>query len=988
MALTKISRGLLNTGVADSSDATFLTVDSSEAATFAGNLTVSGNLTVTGTSTTVDTVTMNAQNAVVFEGATADAYETTLSIVDPTSSDKTQYLLNQTGYIPLLAASTTTTITSTPAELNILDGGTSATGTTLADADRLVVNDNGTMVQVALTDLETYMETSLDTLSNVTSLGTLTYLTVDNLGINGNTITANSGALNLTPASGSAIVLDGTINVDAGVVTGATSITSTALVGALTGNASTATALASARTIGGTSFDGTANIAVGLAATATALATARTIGGTSFDGTANIAVGLAATATALASARTIGGTSFDGTANIVPGTATEATNVTAAANNSTDETVYPTFVDGATGTQGIETDTGLTYNPSTGVITATQFTGNVTGNVTGNTSGTAATVTTAAQPAITSLGTLSSLAVGGNQTIGGTLGVTHASDSQATTIKAAAANENAYFAVGNSDMSDFILLFGGHSGNDGSTVGWDDSNILRFSTYTNHTGSYGNTRMQIGTSGQIGIGGANYGTDGQVLTSTGASTAPAWEDAGGGAVSAINNATANELVTIGSTTTELDAEANLTFDGGTLTITQGSDSQGLYVDMNGNERAIYVDYAGTTNDALQILGSALTTGKLAYFYSNSANTGTRDLVRIRNDNTLATGTTSLLVEQDSTGPAAVILGDVGIGVSDPDCALEVSGTDAMSVPSGTTAQRPTARNGMIRYNSTEDQMECHEDDSWKTFDTTIPDYDVEYLVVAGGGGSSFFLSGGGGAGGYRTATGFTLTPSTSYTVTVGAGGAAGADSAAGSNGEDSVFSTITSTGGGRGGVHPSDAGVSGGSGSGGALRFGAGGSGTAGQGNDGGTGGKESGNESSGGGGGAGAVGGDGHATLSIGGDGGVGLSSSITGSAVYYAGGGGGCAVTGGTVGSGGNGGGGDGGLNGQASNGTVNTGGGAGGGGGSGSGAGASGGSGVVILRIPTANYSGTTSGSPTVTTDGDYTVVKFTGSGTYTA
>ena len=54
----------------------------------------------------------------------------------------------------------------------------------------------------------------------------------------------------------------------------------------------------------------------GLAGTATALATARTIGGTSFDGTANIAVGLAATATALATARTIHGVSFDGTANI------------------------------------------------------------------------------------------------------------------------------------------------------------------------------------------------------------------------------------------------------------------------------------------------------------------------------------------------------------------------------------------------------------------------------------------------------------------------------------------------------------------------------------------------------------------------------------------------------------------------------------------------------------------------------------------------
>ena len=58
--------------------------------------------------------------------------------------------------------------------------------------------------------------------------------------------------------------------------------------GDITGNAATATALATARTIGGTSFDGTANISVGLADTATALANARTIHGVSFDGTANI----------------------------------------------------------------------------------------------------------------------------------------------------------------------------------------------------------------------------------------------------------------------------------------------------------------------------------------------------------------------------------------------------------------------------------------------------------------------------------------------------------------------------------------------------------------------------------------------------------------------------------------------------------------------------------------------------------------------------
>ena len=97
--------------------------------------------------------------------------------------------------------------------------------------------------------------------------------------------------------------------------------------------------------------------------------------------------GNASSATVLQTARTIGGVSFDGSANInlpgvnaagnqdTSGTAAVATNVTVSANNSTNETVYPVFVDGATGSQGAETDTGLTYNPSTGNLTATKFTG-------------------------------------------------------------------------------------------------------------------------------------------------------------------------------------------------------------------------------------------------------------------------------------------------------------------------------------------------------------------------------------------------------------------------------------------------------------------------------------------------------------------------------------------------------------------------------------------------------------------------------------
>ena len=56
--------------------------------------------------------------------------------------------------------------------------------------------------------------------------------------------------------------------------------------------------------------------------------------------------------------------------------------VTISANNDTDETVYLTFVDGATGTQGLETDTGLSYNPNSGRLTANVFVGDATGTAT------------------------------------------------------------------------------------------------------------------------------------------------------------------------------------------------------------------------------------------------------------------------------------------------------------------------------------------------------------------------------------------------------------------------------------------------------------------------------------------------------------------------------------------------------------------------------------------------------------------------------
>ena len=210
-------------------------------------------------------------------------------------------------------------LAATTAELTVIDGDTSATGTTVADADRVVMNDNGTMVQVAVTDLAAYFDDEITAMPNLittaattvgaldsgsitsgftsidvgagaittTGTGTIGNLVVDDVAVNGKviTMTGSSGdtfvttvaangatslvtvdtdaaaahlqitadgtvdidsagvltldsgaAINIEPAAGSAILLDGTISVDAGVVTGATSITSTAFVGGLTGN--------------------------------------------------------------------------------------------------------------------------------------------------------------------------------------------------------------------------------------------------------------------------------------------------------------------------------------------------------------------------------------------------------------------------------------------------------------------------------------------------------------------------------------------------------------------------------------------------------------------------------------------------------------------------------------------------------------------------------------------------------------------------------
>ena len=337
------------------------------------------------------------------------------------------------------------------ADLDI-DGGTDI-GAALADADLFIVDDGagGTNRKTAASRIKTYVaDVTLTTAAqtNITSVGTLTALTVDNVVINGTTIGHTDDTDLMTVADGVLTVageldaatldisgnadIDGTLEADAITVDGTaldefiadtvgamvSSNTETGItvsyqdsdntldfvIGTLnqdtTGNAATATALETARTIHGVSFDGTANIdltevvqdtvgamfssntetgvtvtyqdgdgtidvvvgtlnqdTTGNAATATALETARNIGGVSFDGTANINLpgvntsgnqdtsGNAATATALATARTIHGVSFDGTANIDLTEVVEDT-VGAMVSSNTETGLSVTYQDG------------------------------------------------------------------------------------------------------------------------------------------------------------------------------------------------------------------------------------------------------------------------------------------------------------------------------------------------------------------------------------------------------------------------------------------------------------------------------------------------------------------------------------------------------------------------------------------------------------------------------------------------------------------
>ena len=124
-------------------------------ATFTGpvlgtDLTLSGNLTVNGTSTIIDSSTIRIQNSLLFEGLTADSFETTLAVTEPTA-DNVITLQNATGVIPLRDTSDTFTNKSISLTTNTITGTKAEFNTAMSDADFATLAGTETLTNKTLT---------------------------------------------------------------------------------------------------------------------------------------------------------------------------------------------------------------------------------------------------------------------------------------------------------------------------------------------------------------------------------------------------------------------------------------------------------------------------------------------------------------------------------------------------------------------------------------------------------------------------------------------------------------------------------------------------------------------------------------------------------------------------------------------------------------------------------------------------------------------
>ena len=494
------------------------------------------------------------------------------------------------------------------------------------------------------------------------------------------------------------------------------------LVGALTGNASTATALETARTIHGVSFDGTANIdlsevisdtvgamfssntetgitatyqdsdntidlvvgtlnqdTTGNAATATALETARTIGGTSFDGTANIAIALAATATALANARTIHGVSFDGTANI------DLTEVI-------QDTVGGMF------SSNTETGITVTYEDSDGTIDL------VVGTLNQDTTGNAATAT-----ALETARTIHGVSFDGtgnidlSEVISDTVGAMFSSNTETGVTVTYQDSDNTIDVVvdtsaltetlTNKTLTSPVI----NTGVSGTAIKDEDDMASDSAT---HLATQQSIKAYVDATAQTteevqDIVGAMFSSN----TETGITVT--YED-GDGTIDLVVGTLNQDTTGTAALATTVTVSANNSTDENIFPV---------FVDGATGTQGLETDTGLTYNPSTGLLTATGFSGNLTGTLQTAAQTnitsvGTLSALTVSGD--VAIDTNVLKVDTSNNR--------VGIKQASPTVSLDIGqATDAILLPVGTTAQRPSGAAGQFRYNSTLSRFEGYTD---------------------------------------------------------------------------------------------------------------------------------------------------------------------------------------------------------------------------------------------------------------------------------
>ena len=825
----------------------FTVADTSGNTAIAGTLDVTGQTTVanfTATGTTILPATSFGDNNITNVGDIAldsiSADDSTITITGNTTFADGSFnfdIASHDGTNGLALGGTVVTasaaelnkldgVTATTAELNILAGGTSATSTTVADADRVVLNDNGAMVQVAVTDLAAYFDDEITAMPNLVSTGAL-----DSGSITSGFGTINTGSSTITTTGaitgGSLVISDGG-NIGSASDTDAISIASggnvtmtqdLTVTGNLTVNGSTSTISTTNTTIEdalielGTGTTGTpsndAGIVIERGSEDNAFigydesADKFIVGTGSFTGasTGNLTIstgtlvanvegavtGNASTATALANARTIAGQSFDGTANIsiaptdltgVNSTATELnimdgdTSATSTTLADADRVVvnddgtmvqvaltdFETYFEGALDTLSNVTTVGAlnagSITSGFGAIDNGSSAITTTGTITyGSLSDGAITVTAFVDE--DNMASNSATLIPTQQSVKAYVDSVAGSANNVTGLNATGAELNAVadFSAVSVDTStaiannDAILMF-----DNGNEIGYRDVDLLdtyfagTIKTLTNKTLTEPTittptvTGLHLNDSGFTVEGSSVNDNETTVsFTNPTADRTITFPDATGtvvttgnlsdisGTIGTLTSLTVDDITIDGSTISDA---GDLTVDvGGTITLDADSNGQIDFEDGGNKYGQFHYDTSTAADGSASFVIQSIGVDRNILFAGNDNSSLVIALTLDMSEAGAATFNSSV------TAASATLSGDltvdtntlkvdssnnrVGIGDATPSVSLDIgSNTDAVHVPSGTTAQRPTGANGMFRYNSDDGAFEGYAGGAW------------------------------------------------------------------------------------------------------------------------------------------------------------------------------------------------------------------------------------------------------------------------------